>query len=233
MVLQAMKSKGHTARFKSFCKCATMDTFLHACIDYFTVFFEVKRMEGDEAATAERRRDALAEGTRPAESGAASVKSEAASASQGGLAAGGGHGKEHHAKMLEQNSKLRSVALVYATVLLQNSNYANTQQERQFFESLYDFTKRVLFTINNRKHWHAIENELDRIFRSPFFNLSLRKNKASSAAGAHSTLSFKELYEKSGGAEGFGRSQSTHQRSNIHKALLMRSPIISGDLRST
>ena len=40
MVLQAMKSKGHTARFKSFCKSETMDTFLHACIDYFTIFFE-------------------------------------------------------------------------------------------------------------------------------------------------------------------------------------------------
>ena len=124
MVLQAMKSKGHTARFKSFCKSETMDTFLHACIDYFTIFFEVKQIEGDEAATAERRRDALAEGARPAESGATSVKSETASASQGGLAAAGGHSKEHHAKVLEQNSKLRSVALVYATILLQNSNYA-------------------------------------------------------------------------------------------------------------
>ena len=77
MVLQAMKSKGHTARFKSFCKSETMDTFLHACIDYFTIFFEVKQIEGDEAATAERRRGALAEGARPAESGATSVNIEA------------------------------------------------------------------------------------------------------------------------------------------------------------
>ena len=80
----------------------------------------------------------------------------------------------------EKRGRLRKVAVVYATILMANSNYANTQQERQFFESLYDFTKRVLFTINNRKHWHAIETELDRIFRSSFFNLSLRKNKTSS-----------------------------------------------------
>ena len=35
MVLAAMKSKGHTNRFKAFCKSETMDQFLHACIDYF------------------------------------------------------------------------------------------------------------------------------------------------------------------------------------------------------
>ena len=36
-----MKSKGHTNRFKAFCKSETMDAFLHACIDYFLVFFKL------------------------------------------------------------------------------------------------------------------------------------------------------------------------------------------------
>ena len=213
MVLAAMKSSGHTAKFKSFCKSQSMDSFLHACIDYFTIFFDVRKIEEDEAAAAAKRAEALANGERPSDLAAAASS----------------RGKELRAKELEQQAQLRNVALVYATILLKHSNYSNTQQERQFFESLYDFSKRVLFTINNRRHWHAIENELDRVFRSPHFNLSQRKNKAN-AQGSHATTSFKELFEKQGGAEGFARlmgDRSSSHKSNIHKALLMRSPIIS------
>jgi len=224
MVLAAMKAKGHTARFKGFCKSETMDTFLHACIDYFTVFFEVKKIEDDEGAAAEKRRDALASGERPSEG---SIRTDSASGAPSH--AGSPPSKELQGKEIEQRARLRDLALVYAAILLKHSNYANTQQERQFFESLYDFSKRVLFTINNRKHWHAIENELDRVFRSPHFNLSERKNKANAQGGGTAMTSFKDLYEKAGGAEGFGRAlgASSHRSSNIHKALLMRSPIIS------
>ena len=263
-----MKAKGHTARFKGFCKSETMDTFLHACIDYFTVFFEVKKIEDDEGAAAEKRRDALASGERPSEG---SIRTDSASGAPSH--AGSPPSKELQGKEIEQRARLRDLALVYAAILLKHSNYANTQQERQFFESLYDFSKRVLFTINNRKHWHAIENELDRVFRSPHFNLSERKNKANAQGGGTAMTSFKDLYEKAGGAEvrtpplcsplsrshgsralalspplatdlapaeraggclrcvpqGFGRAlgASSHRSSNIHKALLMRSPIIS------
>ena len=191
MVLAAMKSKGHTARFKGFCKSDTMDAFLHACIDYFTVFFEVKKIEDDEGATAEKRRDALALGERPSEGKDTSA----------GASAGPGSSKELREKELEQRARLKDVALVYAAILLKHSNYANTQQERQFFESLYDFSKRVLFTINNRKHWHAIENELDRIFRSPHFNLSERKNKTNQQGGTAVMTSYKDMYEKQQGQE--------------------------------
>lgn len=45
-------------------------------------------------------------------------------------------------------------------------------QDRLFFETLYDFAARVLFTCNDRKRWHGIENELGRIFRSKHFNLA-------------------------------------------------------------
>ena len=131
----------------------------------------------------------------------------------------------------EKRTRLRKMALVYASILMSNSNYANTQQERQFFESVYDFAKRVLFTRNNRKHWHAIENELDRIFRSPHFNLSQRKNDQNLKGGSSTTqISFKEMYEKRLGTDGghgsLGGSVST-RRSQIHQALTMRSPIIS------
>jgi len=221
MVLAAMKYKGHSAQFKRFCKSETMDAFLHACIDYFGVYFEARKIEEDEAAAAEKRRDALAAGEKPFDGTGPGASSLQASVSTG-------RSKELHEKDLEQRARLRDIALVYATILLKHSNYANTQQERQFFESLYDFSKRVLFTINNRKHWHAIENELDRVFRSPHFNLSQRKNQANSQGNSAMT-SFKEMYEKQGGAEGFARmgSTSSYRSSSIHKALLMRSPIIS------
>ena len=223
MVLAAMKSKGHTNRFKAFCKSETMDAFLHSCIDYFGVYFELKQIEEEETArNSAERRDALAEGkTPPTENG--SAPSDAAPPPP---AATSQETRElMREKELEKRAKLREVALVYATILLKHSNYANTQQERQFFESLYDFAKRVLFTINNRKNWHSIENELDRVFRSPHFNLSQRKNDQN-LKGAGQAVSYREMFEKrQGGASPFG--QQTNHRSSIHQALQMRSPIIS------
>jgi hypothetical protein len=217
MVFQAMKTKGHPAGFRTFCKGETMDSFLHACINYFKAFFEARAIREAEEREAEKRRDALAEGSRPAEAGGAAAAAVAAPPS-----------KQLRAKEAEQQARMRDIALVYAAILLKHSNYANTQQEREFFECLYDFSKRVLFTINNRKHWHAIENELDRVFRSGYFNLSQRKND-SQAQGAAAQVSFKELYERAQGQDGRfpGSERSVNRSSNIHKALLMRSPIIS------
>ena len=218
MVLAAMKSKGHTNRFKAFCKSETMDAFLHACIDYFLVFFKLIE-EKEKAKNSAERRDALAEGKAPPSDGGASP-SDAANAPL----APPPSSREIFELEEEQRSRLKDVALVYATILLKHSNYSNTQQERQFFESLYDFAKRVLFTINQRKNWHAIENELDRVFRSPHFNLSQRKNDQNLKGGATQNQSYKEMFEKRGSLEQpMGRSH----RSSIHQALMMRSPIIS------
>ena len=59
MVLAAIKSinRGdkasqivYTSKFKGFCKTDTMDAFLHACDDYFTIFFEVRTIEEEESA---------------------------------------------------------------------------------------------------------------------------------------------------------------------------------------
>ena len=217
MVLAAMKSKGHTNRFKAFCKSETMDQFLHACIDYFLVFFKLIE-EKEKAKNAADRRDALAEGKAPPDGGSQSDAPPPP--------ANAPSSREIYELEEEQRSRLKDVALVYATILMKHSNYANTQQERQFFESLYDFATRVLFTINQRKNWHAIENELDRVFRSPHFNLSQRKNDQNLKGGSAAPQSYKEMYEKRQGADAFGLSHRAH-RSSIHQALQMRSPIIS------
>jgi len=218
MVLAAMKSKGHTNRFKAFCKSDAMDSFLHACIDYFLVFFKLIE-EREKAKNSAERRDALAEGKAPPEGAAGS---DAAAPPPPNAPSS----REIYELETEQRSRLKDVALLYATILLKHSNYTNTQQDQQFFEALYDFAKRVLFTINQRKNWHAIENELDRVFRSPHFNLSQRKNDQNLKGGAQAAQGFKEMYEKRQGQEGFGLSHRAH-RSSIHQALQMRSPIIS------
>jgi hypothetical protein len=173
-------------------------------------FAQVRKIREEEEAFAEKTREALAEGNAQPELPGGTM----------------GFSMQLRAKEIEQRAKLREIALVYATILLKHSNYANTQQEREFFECLYDFSKRVLFTIKNRKLWHAIENELDRVFRSGYFNLSHHKNDAQQHA-AEATTSFKVLFERSLSMDGIGRSANTNKKSNIHKALLMRSPIIS------
>ena len=216
MVLAAMKSKGHTAKFKGFCKSETMDTFLHSCIDYFIVFFKLAE-EKEKVKNNAERRDALAEGKAPPTSDGSPSEAPPPPAASN---------REIYELEQEQRGRLKDVALVYATILLRYSNYNNAQQERQFFESLYDFAKRVLFTINQRKNWHAIENELDRVFRSPHFNLSQRKNDQNLKGGTSQPMGYKEMYEKRQGQEGFGLSRGSH-RSSIHQALQMRSPIIS------
>ena len=54
MVFQAMKTKGHPAGFRTFCKGETMDSFLHACINYFKAFFEARAIREAEEREAEK-----------------------------------------------------------------------------------------------------------------------------------------------------------------------------------
>jgi len=197
MVLQAMATK-LTNKFKNFCKEPMMDNFLIACIEYFTVYFEVQKQKTPVPNPDD------AKGPASSAAPAAPIKVDP--------------------KLeMEAHNKLRVMATVYATILLDNSNYANTQQERQFFESLYDFSARVLFVINDRKRWQMIENELSRIFRSDHFNLSLRKNEQS-AKGGTARGGYREQYER---GEFASKPAHTARRSSIHHALLIRSPIIS------
>ena len=197
MVLQALAHKVNQ-KFKTFCKTDLMDRFLHACIDYFARFFALQKHLGETQDEAAKTGQAG-----PARPAAATVELEEAA-----------------------RAALKDVATIYAAILVKYSNYANTQQERQFFETLYDFSARVLFTINDRKKWHAIENELGRIFRSDHFNLSTRKNEQSPSK----LLRFKELYElkQQGLGALAGENRGTHGGSaSIHVAMHLRSPIVS------
>lgn len=217
MVLMALSNKV-TGKFKHFCKTELMDRFLHACIEYFSAFFDLqKHIEtAEELSKSEGKLGREVESSQsqrlPAinTTGAVSATPPIATAVE-----------------LEQaaRARLREVAALYAAILVQHSNYANTQQDRQFFETLYDFSARVLFTINDRKRWHAIENELGRIFRSEHFNLSLRKNEQT----ASKPLRYKELFALKQDGDPSQRTVGAEaaRHSSIHTAMHMRSPIIA------
>eukprot|EP00736_Rhodelphis_marinus_P003244 Rmarinus@m.12786 len=123
---------------------------------------------------------------------------------------------------------LRELSRVYATVILEQSDWRKTQQERQFFELLYDFTNRVMFTIFDRRLWVAIEIELGRIFRTDDFNISKRQNDPNRR---QTPLSARELYEikKDDMLPNRVFQAATTPRSNhsVRTALKTRSPLIS------
>jgi len=214
MVLSALSHKV-TNKFKSFCKTELMDRFLYACIEYFTFFFELQKLLTDASEEVAKREQlhAFTQG-KAAKQGSSPPKPLAEPERNVGAI----QAEE------EARGKLREVAAIYAAILVKHTNYSNTQQERAFFETLYDFSARVLFTINDRKRWHAIENELGRVFRSEHFNLSIRKNETQTVKPMKS----KEMYEAKLREDPMARPPATMKpRSSIHAAMAMRSPVIS------
>ena len=260
MVLSALSHKV-TNKFKVFCKTDLMDRFLYACIDYFTVFFELQARAPSLAAPrhakpphptprhATPRHPTPPHATPARSADAPAVRAPAApqkllndaseevakterltafTAGKASKPARPASSEQTAATMQaeeEAKAKLKDIANIYAAILVKHTNYANTQQERQFFETLYDFSARVLFTINDRKRWHAIENELGRVFRSEHFNLSMRKNEQQ----ATKPLRCRELYEIKMRDETHGgpAKVAVNRKSSIHTAMAMRSPVIS------
>jgi len=213
MVLSALSHKV-TYKFRTFCKTELMDRFLYACMDYFRVFFELQKQMSDacdEVAKTERL-NLYTQGKTKSTSAALTVTPLKTLA----------HFEHISTVTADEKArrKLRELAAIYATILVQHTNYSNTQQERQFFETLYDFSARVLFTINDRKRWHTIENELGRIFRSEHFNLSTRKNEQHVAK----PVRCKEMYEMKQQDDPLVRKEPLK---SIHTAMHLRSPVIS------
>ena len=112
------------------------------------------------------------------------------------------------------------------------SRYQAPQQDRIFFESLYEFITTVVCAAFSPEHKVRIENEMHRILRSQAFNLMVRKND-----GEHHTkknFSSRDLYALRNSGEGStGRKILTllHPRrtaaDNVSNALAKRSPLAS------
>ena len=132
----------------------------------------------------------------------------------------------------EAHDNLQDIADIYAVILAKYtqqyvvaSSPPNMQQERLFFETLYDFSTRVLFTMNERKRWHAIENEIGRIFRSDHFNISVRKNEQQDKPFLTSREAEKR---RSANPSPFAASKSEWKpKVSVHTAISKRSPVIA------
>jgi len=189
MVLSALSHK-ITKQFNLFCKTELMDRFLYACIDYFSVFFDLQKHLSD-------------------------ASEEMAKAERLNL----------YSQGKTNSSSITQLEYAAAAMKADEESRGKMREERHFFETLYDFSARVLFTMNDRKRWHIIENELGRIFRSDHFNLSMRKN----VQHAAKPIRCKELYGLKQKDEPLARAREESQKpkSSIHTAMHMRSPVIS------
>lgn len=105
---------------------------------------------------------------------------------------------ESHADLVAAcEARLADVAPVYAQIIMNCSDYEHTQQDKLFFESLYEATNLVLQeAFAGQRRGHDVELELGRIFRTKYFNLSRRRGAAGAASASRKqdTLSIRELY---------------------------------------
>ncbi|KAK3246717.1 hypothetical protein CYMTET_43757 [Cymbomonas tetramitiformis] len=151
------------SKFRQFYKSALMDRFLHTAILYFVARFQFQALQ-----------------RRGKSGGTASPP------------------KGDYNKMLEQQQReyethLQDLAPIYAQIIMQESDYEHTQQDKLFFESLYEVTNQILQeAFAGQKKQSELEEELGRIFRTNQFNMASRRNKKRLN---DSTLSIRELYQ--------------------------------------
>jgi hypothetical protein len=136
----------------------------------------------------------------------------------------------HAASLLE--STLKEVSTHYCYTVLKYSRYQAPQQDRIFFESLYEFITTVVCAAFPPENKVRIENEMHRILRSQVFNMMVRKN--DSERHSKKNLSSCDLYILRNSGEGsMGRNKLSllHPRrtfaDKVSKALSKRSPLAS------
>lgn len=83
--------------------------------------------------------------------------------------------EETQAESLLQDT-IKEVSAYYCYTIMQFSRYSASQQDRMFFESLYEFIAAVVCAAFPPHHKARVEDEMARILRTDTFNLSARKN---------------------------------------------------------
>lgn len=92
----------------------------------------------------------------------------------------------------EQEQQKVEISPIYSEIILKHSNFQKPQQDRIFFESLYETLIALLDDAFSKLNKRAdIEREMGLLFRSRHFNLYKRKNQPPRSVD---TLSVKELY---------------------------------------
>mmetsp|Transcript_29504 Transcript_29504/g.35836 ORF Transcript_29504/g.35836 Transcript_29504/m.35836 type:complete len:315 (-) Transcript_29504:533-1477(-) len=101
--------------------------------------------------------------------------------------------KNLEAARVETEGHLQELAPIYAQIIMQESDYEHTQQDKLFFESLYESTNMILQeAFSGQRKQKELEEELGRIFRTNQFNIACRRNQKRLNDGA---LSIRELYQ--------------------------------------
>mmetsp|Transcript_72699 Transcript_72699/g.151861 ORF Transcript_72699/g.151861 Transcript_72699/m.151861 type:complete len:315 (-) Transcript_72699:343-1287(-) len=132
------------------------------------------------------------------------------------------------ASLLEQTVK--EVSTFYCYTIMQFSRYKAAQQDRMFFESLYEFITAVVCAAFPTQHRFRIEDEVSRIVRSDTFNLTKRKNDSNHHTKMYFTS--RELYVLRYAGDGFmGRKilaalhPRRHAGDSVNTAIQRRSPL--------
>ncbi|XP_072284504.1 protein phosphatase 1 regulatory subunit 36 isoform X2 [Pyxicephalus adspersus] len=103
-----------------------------------------------------------------------------------------------------------------------NSRASSTKQDRNFYESLYNFSIKVAWVVFRRKELTLIQEEVGRLLRSNTFNPALRKRDAPSVPTKN--LSAERTSKKT--ATYTENRNPTKQRA-IHDLITQRSPVLT------
>lgn len=119
---------------------------------------------------------------------------------------------------------------IYAQIILTQSGCTHIQQDRIFWESLYEATDQVLQeTFVGQKKASIIEIELGRIFRTRHFNTAARRHEMKRDP---TNYSVRELYALKNEGDPVLNSRilssiySKHKSNSVQVAALFRSPLI-------
>ncbi|XP_018411563.1 PREDICTED: protein phosphatase 1 regulatory subunit 36 [Nanorana parkeri] len=104
-----------------------------------------------------------------------------------------------------------------------NSRASSTQQDRIFYESLYNYSMKVAWVVFRHKELTLIQEEVGRLLRSNTFNPALRKRDAPSEPGK--SLSGEKTFRKAATYAKNRRIQA--KRPAIHDIVTQRSPALT------
>jgi hypothetical protein len=133
------------------------------------------------------------------------------------------------AALLDQTVK--EVSTYYCYIIMQFSSYKAAQQDRIFFESLYELASNVVCAAFPTRHRFKIEDEIGRIVRTDTFNLTKRNNDANHHTKMYFTS--REFYVLRHAGDGFmGRKilAALHPRrlasESVNLTVKKRSPLV-------
>jgi len=102
---------------------------------------------------------------------------------------------EHAALARDMERQLQELAPVYATIIMQESDYHHTEQDKKFFEHLYDAATEILMlAFPGQRRQALLEDEIGRVMRTAQFN-SHGQKRLNKGHISECTLSVRELYQ--------------------------------------